>query len=180
MPDLAVNKALTMAGQGQPADVVEMIFFHKTFLPLAAIVWAANGKDPPLAPYLMLDLMRRHPRMGAPELAPYFPVGNVDMPKIKMEFLGILDEVKELVHRFPPEDLGCLYLEPGSRKPVMPDLSRIGDYIRCQPAVGGAWPAISSAPLLFRQPPAVVRSFLSQYRKPSERLEPDRAWDLAR
>ncbi|WP_018291617.1 hypothetical protein [Verrucomicrobium sp. 3C] len=164
MPDLAVNKALTTAYQGQPGDVVEMIFFHKTFLPLAAIVWAANGKDPRWTPDRLLDGMRRHSRLSVPELAPYFPDGNVDHPEIKMEFLAILYKAEELVHQLPPEDLGCFYLEPGSRRPAMPDLSRIGDYIRVQPAVGGVWPAISFDLLLRRQPAAVVRSFLSEYR----------------
>lgn len=159
MPDLATNKALALASRGQPTDVVDMIFFHKTFLPLAGIIWAANGKDEGWTPNLMLDQMRRHSRLSAAELAPYFDPGTLDLPKIKMDWLSIVDEAEALLAKFPPEDLGCFYLERNTGKPVIPDFSRMASYVKHWPSVGGAWPS----PSLAAPPRAAKQAILEWY-----------------
>src|SRR5262245_54665880 len=47
--DIATNKALALSARTETRDYVDIVELHKTF-PLAAICWAACGKDPGFTP----------------------------------------------------------------------------------------------------------------------------------
>ena len=48
--DIATNKALAAAGRQAPRDVIDLLLIHERHLPLAAVIWAAVGKDPGFSP----------------------------------------------------------------------------------------------------------------------------------
>lgn len=65
--DAATNKALTLAARTETRDYVDIVEFHRTF-PLAAVCWAACGKDPGFTPLSLLRMMRRFARVNPAEL----------------------------------------------------------------------------------------------------------------
>ena len=65
--DAATNKALTLAARTETRDYVDIVEFNRPF-PLAAICWAACGKDPGFTPLSLLTMMRRFARVDPAEL----------------------------------------------------------------------------------------------------------------
>lgn len=65
--DAAVNKALTLAARTETRDYVDIVELARTY-PLAAICWAACGKDPGFTPLSLLTMMRRFARIDPLEL----------------------------------------------------------------------------------------------------------------
>jgi hypothetical protein len=65
--DAATNKALTLSARTETRDYVDIIEFHRTF-PLAAICWAACGKDPGFTPLTLLKMMRRFAKVDPAKL----------------------------------------------------------------------------------------------------------------
>src|SRR5207237_5802518 len=65
--DIATNKALALSARTETRDYVDIVELHKTF-PLAAICWAAPGKDPGFTPVSLLKLMKRFARVNPGEL----------------------------------------------------------------------------------------------------------------
>ncbi len=45
LPDLAVNKLLALVGRSEMRDFLDILFLDETYLSLAAVMWAACGKD---------------------------------------------------------------------------------------------------------------------------------------
>src|SRR5207245_1582853 len=64
--DAATNKALTLAARTETRDYIDITEFHQRF-PLAAICWAACGKDPGFTPLSLLRMMRRFARVDPSE-----------------------------------------------------------------------------------------------------------------
>lgn len=48
--DAATNQVLAMAGRQKIRDFLDTLFLHEQHLHLAALVWAAAGKNPGLTP----------------------------------------------------------------------------------------------------------------------------------
>ena len=65
--DAATNKALALATRTETRDYVDIVELHRTY-PLAAICWAACGKDPGFSPLSLLKMMRRFARISPTEL----------------------------------------------------------------------------------------------------------------
>ena len=107
--DLALNKLLALAGRDEPRDFVDILYAHRTILPLGGLVWAAAGKDPGLSPRSLLELLRRR-RPGRPEeyrrlqlAAPF------DVEAAHAVWRRALDEAEQFVRSRPATELGCLY-----------------------------------------------------------------------
>src|SRR5262249_52732260 len=66
--DLAVNKALALAGRIEFRDFLDTLYLDSSYLSLGAIVWAACGKDPGYTPSLLLDMANRHVRFHESDL----------------------------------------------------------------------------------------------------------------
>ena len=69
--DAATNKALTLAARTETRDYIDILELHRQF-PLAAICWAACGKDPGFTPLSLLSMMRRFARV---DRQPNVPIG---------------------------------------------------------------------------------------------------------
>jgi hypothetical protein len=118
--DLAINKVLALAGRDEPRDFVDILFVHRTVLPLAGLCWAAVGKDPGLSPLSLLELLKRRGRYRPEDFARLQLVEPFDLPAQKLVWLAALEEAEAFVRRRPPEEAGCLYYDVRATSFVLP------------------------------------------------------------
>ncbi len=118
--DLAVNKVLALAGRDEPRDFVDILFVHRRVLPLAALCWAAVGKDPGLTPWSLLELIKRRGRFRTEDFARLHLVAPFDVQEQKAVWLDAIADVEGFVHGRPPDEAGCLYYSAGSTSFVVP------------------------------------------------------------
>ncbi len=107
--DLAVNKVLAVAGRDEPRDFVDILFVHRRVLPVAALCWAAVGKDPGFTPLSLLELLKRRGRYRPEEFARLNLTEPFDLVAAKRTWLVALAEAESFARARPPEEIGCLY-----------------------------------------------------------------------
>ncbi len=118
--DLAVNKVLALAGRDEPRDFVDILFVHRRVLPLAALCWAAVGKDPGLTPLSLLELLKRRGRYRPEDFARLHLVEPFDLAGAKQTWLAALEDTDAFVRERPPEECGCLYYSTVRQQFVVP------------------------------------------------------------
>ncbi|GIW50961.1 MAG: hypothetical protein KatS3mg081_0316 [Gemmatimonadales bacterium] len=148
--DLAINKVLTLAGRDEPRDFVDILFVHQRILPLAALCWAAVGKDPGFTPLSLLELLKRRGRYRPEDFSRLHLAQPIDLPAAKQTWLAALAQAEAFVRERPPEESGCLYYAIRQRRFVVPDshasLAQQG-IVPHFGGPGGVLPRISDAPL---------------------------------
>ena len=92
--DLAVNKALALAGRDEPRDLVDILFVHETILDLGPLVWAAVGKDPGFSPQSLLEQLRRSGRFQSEDLARLDLAQPFDLEEGKHRWLKALSDAE--------------------------------------------------------------------------------------
>jgi hypothetical protein len=107
--DLAVNKVLALAGRDEPRDFVDILFVHRQVLPLAALNWAAVGKDPGFTPLSLLEMLKRRGRYREEDFARLRLVAPVDLVANKQEWLDALSQADAFARARPADEWGCLY-----------------------------------------------------------------------
>ena len=142
--DLAANKVLALAGRSEIRDFLDILLIDRTYLGLGAVVWAACGKDPGFTPALLLDQTNRHSRYQESDLKGENLARPVDLRELKQQWLDARAGAERLFEQLPPEELGCLYLDPDG-KPVTPDPGGpdFPKLTRHFGSIRGAWPRIS-------------------------------------
>lgn len=145
--DLAVNKVLAGAGRLAIRDYLDLVYLHRSYLRLGALVWAATGKDPGLSPLLILNELHRHTRYQPEDLAEVRLRQPVSLQELKQEWLEMLRTARHLVERLPAADVGCLYLDQtGNPATPDPDTEGFRPLIRHFGQLKGSWPrAVTSA-----------------------------------
>jgi hypothetical protein len=118
--DLATNKVLALAGRDEPRDFVDILFVHHRVLPLAAVCWAAVGKDPGFTPLSLLELLKRRGRYQREDFARLHLAEPFDLAGAKQTWLAALADANAFAHERPPEESGCLYYSTGLRQFVVP------------------------------------------------------------
>jgi hypothetical protein len=118
--DLAINKVLALAGRDEPRDFVDMLFVHSRVLRLAALNWAAVGKDPGFTPLSLLELLKRRGRYQAVDFARLQLTEPFDLVRAKQLWLESLAEAEAFARARPPEESGCLYYAAAERAFVVP------------------------------------------------------------
>lgn len=118
--DLAINKVLALAGRDEPRDFVDTMFVHERVLPLAALCWAAVGKDPGLTPLSLLELLKRRGRYRPEDFTRLQLTGTFDLPKARTEWVTALGEADAFVRERPAEEYGCLYYASAEQRFVVP------------------------------------------------------------
>ena len=118
--DLALNKVLALAGRDEPRDFVDMLFVHRSVLPLSALAWAAVGKDPGLTPLSLLELLKRHGRYRPEDFLRLQLAEPFDLARGKATWLAALAEAERFARARPPDELGCLYYAQGRGGFVVP------------------------------------------------------------
>jgi len=92
--DVATNKALALSARTETRDYVDIVELHKTF-PLAAICWAAPGKDPGFTPLSLLKMMRRFAKINPTELDK-IKARALDPVALKMAWIEITQRQGEI------------------------------------------------------------------------------------
>jgi hypothetical protein len=139
--DLSINKVLALVGRDEPRDFYDILFVHERYLSLGGLCWAAVGKDPGYSPELIVELLARKGRYHEEDFTRLQLASPPDLTAMKKAWTNALSEARTLVRRLPPEDAGCLYLDPGTGKFVIPggDLTK---FVRHRAAKGGVIPDI--------------------------------------
>ncbi|MGH7703169.1 MAG: hypothetical protein ACREMO_08745 [Gemmatimonadales bacterium] len=118
--DLAVNKVLALAGRDEPRDFVDILFVHHGVLPLAALSWAAAGKDPGFTPLSLLELLKRRGRYRHEDFARLHLAQPFDLARAKQTWLAALAQAEAFGRERPPEECGCLYYSTRQEQFVLP------------------------------------------------------------
>ena len=118
--DLAVNKVLAVAGRDEPRDFVDILFAHARILSLAALCWAAVGKDPGFTPLSLLELLKRRGRYRPEDFARLNLAKPFDLVAAKQTWLDALAEAESFARARPPDEIGCLYYATKTSAFVMP------------------------------------------------------------
>jgi hypothetical protein len=119
--DLATNKVLALVGRNEPRDFVDMLYVHRTTLPLGALCWAAVGKDPGFSPRSLLELLRRRGQYRAEDFARLDLVEAIDLAATKQAWRTALDAAEQFVMAQPPDPIGCLFWSVTAERFVMPE-----------------------------------------------------------
>ena len=140
--DIATNKALTLSARTETRDYVDIIELHQRF-PLAAICWAACGKDPGFTPLSLLKMMRRFARIDPPELDK-IRARALDPTLLKGTWIKISDEAEAkmtaLADARPDIPIGVAFVDASTGRPGW-----IGDDPALRPhapSVRGCWPVV--------------------------------------
>ncbi|MES2178414.1 MAG: nucleotidyl transferase AbiEii/AbiGii toxin family protein [Gemmatimonadota bacterium] len=118
--DLAVNKVLALAGRDEPRDFVDILFVHREVLSLAALCWAAPGKDPGLTPLSLLELLKRHGRYHPADFDRLQLAVPFDIVEAKATWLEALAGADAFVRERPVAEMGCLYYSSRGARFVTP------------------------------------------------------------
>jgi PAS domain-containing protein len=142
--DLAVNKVLAGAGRVKFRDYVDLIHLDESGFSLGALAWAATGKDPGLAPLLVLNEVSRNARYYRPEdLGEVRLARPVTVQELKERWLGMLRRARQLVESLPEADVGCLYLDAAGRvvtpDPAAPEFAGLTRHFG---RMRGSWPRV--------------------------------------
>ena len=116
--DAATNKVLAFAGRHVFRDYLDVVHLHREHLPLAALAWAAGGKDPGLTPEFIVDWMRRTSRYTPQEIEKARLPEPPDLVAMKMTLHEATFAADELFAKLPPAEMGCLYLD--RERPQLP------------------------------------------------------------
>jgi hypothetical protein len=122
--DLAINKTLALAGRDEPRDFVDILHVHKSVLALAALSWAATGKDPGFSPLSLIELLKRRGRVRPEEIARLDLAGPFDLLASRETWHSALEEADSFARSRPPDEAGCLYYAPHLEEFVVPDPDR--------------------------------------------------------
>ncbi|MSR36016.1 MAG: hypothetical protein EXR95_05140 [Gemmatimonadetes bacterium] len=118
--DLAINKVLALAGRDEPRDFVDILFVHRAVLALAALCWAAAGKDPGLTPLSLLELLKRHGRYRPEDFSRLLLAEPFELGSAKKVWLGALADAEAFARARPPHESGCLYYATLKERFVVP------------------------------------------------------------
>jgi hypothetical protein len=146
--DLAINKLLALAGRDEPRDFLDILYVHKTILPLGALCWAAVGKDPGFTPFSLLELIKRRGRYRPEDFAHLMLTDPIDLVALKTTWLQMLAEAEAFMHSRPSHELGCLYYSAAEGKFIAPVADVAGTLPAAVPHYGrpgGVLPRIDAA-----------------------------------
>jgi hypothetical protein len=146
--DVAVNKALALAGREEGRDVVDTVYLDKQGFPLGALAWALPGKDPGFSPESAIEMMRANARVPSREdLHLRANYAGSDPCEIKRSWLALARRAETEVAR--AQDIG---LEPG-RLYFSPENELVWgeiffaapeNFIAHTARAGGVWPVMQN------------------------------------
>ncbi len=142
--DLAVNKVLAGAGRVKIRDHLDLIHLEDRGLSLGALAWAATGKDPGMAPMLVLDELSRHARYYRPEELNEVRLARpVTLQELRRKWLEMMRRARALVETLPENEVGCLYLDAAGNV-TTPDPTNAGFHglTRHFGSLRGTWPRV--------------------------------------
>ena len=139
--DAATNKALTLAARTETRDYVDIIELSRRF-PLAAICWAACGKDPGFTPLSLLGMMRRFARVDPTEMDK-IRAKDLEPTALKSVWITISDEAEAamtaLADARPDTPIGVAFVDSSGQPGWIGDNAQLRVHA---PSVRGCWPTI--------------------------------------
>jgi hypothetical protein len=139
--DAATNKALTLAARIETRDYVDILELARTY-PLAAICWAACGKDPGFTPLSLLKMMQRFARIDPAELDK-IRARELDPIALKATWVAIGDEAEArmtaLADERPDIPIGVAFVDSAGRPGWIGDNAELRIHA---PSVRGCWPVV--------------------------------------
>lgn len=139
--DVATNKALALSARTETRDYVDIVELHKTF-PLAAICWAACGKDPGFSPLSLLKMMRRFAKVDPIELDK-IKARALDPIALKMAWIEMSDGAEAKMIRLADErpdlPIGVAYVDSAGKPGWIGDAPSL---LLHAPSVRGCWPKV--------------------------------------
>ena len=150
--DLAVNKALALAGREEPRDFVDLLYLLERVLPLGALVWASVGKDPGLNPAMLLDLLARKGRIEQHAIDRLDLAYPFAMKEAGKRYRAALQAARAWIATRDPDEVGCLYQRPD--RPLFFAPNPGDDYRIHHGAPGGVLPTLTNNTPFFADPAA--------------------------
>ena len=143
--DVATNKALALSARTETRDYVDIVELHRVY-PLAAICWAACGKDPGFTPLSLLKMMRRFARIDPARLEE-IQARKLDPIALKMAWIEMSDEAEAQMTRLADEQadlpIGVAFVDAAGRPGWMGDDPSLRVHA---PSVRGCWPTVHGLP----------------------------------
>ena len=140
--DMATNKALALSARSETRDYIDILELGKIY-PLAAICWAACGKDPGFAPLFLLKMMLRFARIQ-PEKVEEIKARDLDPVQMKMDWIEMSDEAGFAMERVSNEQpdlpIGCAFVDQEFKPHWIEDRDDLKIH---QPSLRGCWPKFS-------------------------------------
>lgn len=142
--DLATNKILANAGRRESRDFVDLCYLHVSLIHVGIVIWSACGKDPGYTPESLLNYIDRNKILTEKELTTLDLSIPINPLKLRETWESIKEESLELFNKLPADEIGCAYLDPKSKKTVLPDPSHrdFEKLIRHYGSNYGTWPSI--------------------------------------
>ena len=139
--DAATNKALTLAARTETRDYVDIVEVARTY-PLAAICWAACGKDPGFTPLSLLKMMRRFARIDPVELDK-IRARMLDPVALKGAWVTLSDEAEArmttLADARPDVPIGVAFVDQSGTPGWIGDKPDLRIHA---PSIRGCWPVV--------------------------------------
>lgn len=122
-------------------DYVDIVELRKTY-PLAAICWAACGKDPGFTPLSLLEMMKRFARVDPAKLEE-IQARALDPVALKTEWIAMSDEAEakmiQLADNQPDVPIGVAFVDEAGRPGWMGDDPKLRIHA---PSIRGCWPTV--------------------------------------
>lgn len=139
--DIATNKALALSARTETRDYVDILQLHAIY-PLAAICWAACGKDPGFSPLSLLRMMRRFARIDPAKLEE-IQARSLDPRSLKVRWIDISDEAEaqmiQLADAQPNLPIGVAFVDTHGKPGWIGDDPSLRLHA---PSVRGCWPTV--------------------------------------
>jgi hypothetical protein len=139
--DMAVNKALALSARTETRDYVDIVELGRMY-PLAAICWAAPGKDPGFSPLHLLKMMRRFARVDPAKLEE-IQARRLDPIALKMAWIAMSDEAEAKMVRqadeHPRTPIGVAFVDAEGRPGWIGDDPALRVH---HPCLRGCWPVV--------------------------------------
>ncbi|MBI4657653.1 MAG: nucleotidyl transferase AbiEii/AbiGii toxin family protein [Verrucomicrobia bacterium] len=139
--DVATNKALALSARTETRDYIDIVELRKTY-PLAAICWAACGKDPGFSPLSLLKMMKRFARVDPAKLKE-IQARALDPVALKSAWIEMSDEAEAKMIRVADErpnlPIGVAFVDAEGRPGWIGDDPSLRLHA---PSVRGCWPVV--------------------------------------
>ncbi len=134
-----------MSARTETRDYVDILELHKQF-PLAAICWAACGKDPGFTPLSLLKMMRRFARVDPAKLEE-IQARRLDPVALKNTWITISDEAEAKMTRLADEQpdvpIGVAFVDGKGHPGWLGDDASLRIHA---PSLRGCWPTVHGLP----------------------------------
>jgi len=139
--DIATNKALALSARTETRDYVDIVELHRSY-PLAAICWAACGKDPGFTPLSLLKMMRRFARVDPAKLEE-IQARALDPKALKVAWTDMSDEAEAKMTRLadeqPDTPIGVAFVDKAGKPGWVGDNPQLRPHA---PSIRGCWPTV--------------------------------------